>query len=133
LIFDADHFLKEANRVLKPGGSAIFTVPFIWDEHEQPFDYARYSCFGLKYLFESHGFEIIESKKLLCDIRLIFLLINAYIYKIIKRMISSRLSLILILPLTSLFNLLGLLFFFFPKNNDLYFGNIILLKKRDQE
>jgi SAM-dependent methyltransferase len=128
-IFNPETFLKEVIRVLKPGGKAIFTLPFIWDEHEQPYDYARYSSFGLKYLFENCGFTIIENKKYLCDLRLLSLLTNVYIYKIIRKLIPYKISYLLILPLTSINNLLGHVFYLLPKNSDLYYGNIYLLKK----
>jgi len=128
-VFNPDVFLKEANRVLKPGGMAIFTVPFIWDEHEQPYDYARYSSFGLKSLFEKNGFKICESRKYLCDLRLLALLANAYIYKIIWKLIPNKMSYLLILPLTAMNNLLGYVLLLFPKNEDLYYGNIFHLLK----
>jgi hypothetical protein len=121
--------LKEASRVLKTGGMAIFTVPFIWDEHEQPFDYARYSSFGLKSLFEKNGFAIRENRKYLCDLRLLALLTNTYIYKIIRRLIPNKIAYVFILPLTAINNCLGHIFYLFPKNEDLYYWNIFLLKK----
>jgi SAM-dependent methyltransferase len=128
-VFNPSEFLEEANRVLKPGGSAIFTVPFIWDEHEQPFDYARYSSFGLKHLFEKNGFTVIDSRKYLYDIRLFTLLANAYIYKVIRKLIPNKISYLFILPLATVNNILGHLFFILPKNRDLYLGNIFLLKR----
>ena len=51
-IFEPDKILHEINRVLKPGALALITVPFSWIEHEAPFDYARYSSYGLKYLLK---------------------------------------------------------------------------------
>jgi|WetSurSiteA1Bulk_404760.scaffolds.fasta_scaffold27895_2 SAM-dependent methyltransferase len=128
-VFNTDVFLREACRVLKKGGTAIFTVPFIWDEHEQPFDFARYSSFGLKSLFERNGFKIKESRKYLCDLRLMALLSNAYIYKIIKKIIPNKMSYLLILPLTTLNNFLAYILYLLPKNEDLYYGNIFLLTK----
>ena len=56
--------LRECFRVLKPDGYAIYSVPFIWHLHEEPRDFYRYSKYGLKYLFEKTGFEIIECKAL---------------------------------------------------------------------
>lgn len=51
--------LRECLRVLRMGGIAIYSVPFIWHLHEEPRDFYRYSKYGLKYLFEKVGYEII--------------------------------------------------------------------------
>jgi len=56
--------IRECFRILKPGGVAIYSVPFIWHLHEEPRDFYRFSKYGLKYLFEKVGFEIIELKAL---------------------------------------------------------------------
>lgn len=53
--------INETFRVLKKDGIAIFLAPFIWHLHEEPRDFFRYSEYGLKYLFEKAGFEILES------------------------------------------------------------------------
>jgi ubiquinone/menaquinone biosynthesis C-methylase UbiE len=52
--------LEECFRVLTPGGVAIYSVPFIWHIHEAPRDFYRYTEFGLRYLFEKAGFEILQ-------------------------------------------------------------------------
>lgn len=56
--------LAEAYRVLKTGGYAIYTVPFFWHLHEEPRDFYRYTKYGLKYIFESNGFRVVECKAL---------------------------------------------------------------------
>ena len=53
-------FLSEAFRILKPGGTIIITVPFMWHVHEAPYDYYRYTRYGLKYLFNKAGFIDIK-------------------------------------------------------------------------
>jgi SAM-dependent methyltransferase len=50
--------LAELHRVLKPGGQMIYTGPLFYEEHEQPYDFYRYTQFGLRYLLESVGFKI---------------------------------------------------------------------------
>ena len=50
-------FLKEAYRILKPGGWMILTVPFQWHVHEEPYDYYRYTKYGLQDLFKKAGFK----------------------------------------------------------------------------
>ena len=36
-VFNIDKVLKEINRVCKPNGHLLITVPFVWDEHEIPY------------------------------------------------------------------------------------------------
>ncbi|HMN24180.1 MAG TPA: class I SAM-dependent methyltransferase [Ignavibacteriaceae bacterium] len=128
-IFSPDEFLSEINRVLKTDGKLLLTVPFVWDEHEQPYDYARYSSFGLKSLLNKNGFEIIESRKSVNDFRVIAQLFNAYVYKITrKNIVLKNLSLILIIaPVTIIGILVSIIL---PRNNDLYLDNIVLAKKK---
>lgn len=56
--------INEMNRIIKPGGCVILTGQFFWHLHEEPRDFYRYSKYGLKYLFEKNGFEIVELKPL---------------------------------------------------------------------
>jgi len=56
--------IAEAHRILKKGGCGIYTVPFFWHLHEAPRDFFRFTKYGLKYLFESNGFEILELRAL---------------------------------------------------------------------
>jgi SAM-dependent methyltransferase len=127
-IFTPDEFLMEINRVLKVNGKFLLTVPFVWDEHEQPFDYARYSSFGLKSLLDKNGFEVLESKKSVNDFRVLAQLFNAYTYKITSRniLLKNTALILIIAPVTILGILLSKLL---PTNNDLYLDNIILAKK----
>lgn len=56
-------FLSECNRILKSGGCLFLTVPFMWQVHEEPFDYYRYTRYGLEYLLRKNGFAEIEIKE----------------------------------------------------------------------
>lgn len=50
--------IMEMERVLKPGGIIIGSTPFIFPIHEEPFDFYRYTKYGLLNLFEN--FEKIK-------------------------------------------------------------------------
>lgn len=129
-VFNPKEFLSEINRVLKNNGKLLLTVPFVWDEHEQPFDYARYSSFGLKSLLKEQGFIIIKHNKSITDFRVIAQILNGYIYKIVHK---SRLTkIILNLFVMSFISLIGsVLGLLLPKNADLYLDNIILAQKEN--
>jgi SAM-dependent methyltransferase len=130
-VFTPDAFLQEIHRILKPNGTLLLTVPFVWDEHEQPYDYARYSSFGLKFLLKKNGFEVVTHIKSLNDTRVIFQLINGYIFKkTIALRRNPKVNLIVSFFLNAWINVLGLIFgFLLPKNNDLYLDNIVIAKK----
>ncbi len=128
-VFNPSDFLKEINRVTKMDGLFLITVPFVWDEHEQPYDYARYTSFGLKHILGENGFQVIELRKSSNDLGLIFQMINMYIYKITLTR-YPYLNLIITLFLIAPINIIGLaLAKIFPKNDDLYLDNIALAKK----
>jgi SAM-dependent methyltransferase len=50
--------LSELYRVLKPGGALWITAPLFYEEHEQPYDFYRYTQFGLQHLLDNAGFSV---------------------------------------------------------------------------
>ncbi len=46
------HVIEEFARVLKPGGRLYMVVPFLWEEHQTPHDYFRFTRHGVELLFE---------------------------------------------------------------------------------
>lgn len=57
-----EKMIAESRRVLTPGGTAIFTVPFCWELHEEPYDFFRFTKYGLNHLLLKHGFEPVLIK-----------------------------------------------------------------------
>ncbi len=132
-VFNPDEFLREIHRVLKPDGILLLTVPFVWDEHEQPYDYARYTAFGLRHLLQTHGFEVVEQRKTLSDARVLFQLANLFLYKISRRLRGTRLgSLLATLILNAPVNLIGSLCWrLLPQNADFYLDLALVARKAE--
>jgi SAM-dependent methyltransferase len=128
-VFNPTEFIEECNRVLKVGGLCLITVPFVWDEHEQPFDYGRYTSFGLKFLAEKNGFEVIEQTKTGNFITTLGQMICTYFYYIFhnKKYIYKISLFLFFAPIQILTLMLAKVF---PVNKNFYLDNIMLIRKK---
>jgi SAM-dependent methyltransferase len=128
-VFEPNEFVIELNRVLRDGGTLVLTAPFVWDEHAQPYDYARYSSFGLRHLLRKHGFDIDAHVKTLGNFAMLCQLVNAYIYKVtVTRypLLNLLLVALFMAPISAFGLLAGRVL---PSNGDLYLDNVVAAVK----
>ena len=126
-VFNVEDILCEFNRVLKINGHALITTPFMWEEHEMPYDFARYTTPALEYLYQKHGFEIIHNHKTGNQIEVIFQFAINYFKNIIPKFALKQL---LLVPFIVFFNTLGIVFsFLLPVDKTAYFNNVFVLRK----
>lgn len=59
-LYRPERLLQEARRILKPGGKLYLQVPFQWAVHEAPYDYVRFTRFGLEKLLDGAGFKTLS-------------------------------------------------------------------------
>ena len=59
-LYRPERLIQEAHRILKPGGTLYMQVPFQWAVHEAPYDYVRFTRFGLEKLLAGAGFRTIS-------------------------------------------------------------------------
>jgi len=129
-VFDIDPILEEINRVLKKGGKILVSLPFAWNEHEIPNDFGRYTSFGITYLLEKHGFEIIRLTKTGDFASVVAQLIPLYVYELIATK-NKYFNLVLNFLFMSPFVITGLILsFILPRNKSLYFNNVVLAQKK---
>ena len=54
-----DLFIQESYLVLKPSGAIYIHAPFVYNEHMIPYDFQRYTRYGLQKIYKNAGFENI--------------------------------------------------------------------------
>lgn len=129
-LFEPRTSLAEIHRVLQPGGRLFLTCPFMWPLHEEPFDHARYTPFGVKHLLESCGFEMIELKRTGNNVEaLAALLINDLVErcrirnKAARLLFTSTICSLINPPACLLSRLIG-------SSGKLYLNNVCLARRR---
>jgi SAM-dependent methyltransferase len=128
-IFEPEELIGNVYSLLKPNGLLLITVPFVWDEHEKPYDYGRYTSFGLKYLISKKGFEIIDQRKSGNYVETLAQMFSSYMYTILckgNKYISIIVSFFFCAPVLIFGIVLQKIL---PKNSNLYLDNIILARK----
>lgn len=53
---------NELFRVLKPGGLAYVSIPFIYPMHDRPGDFRRYTRYGIELVLKDSGFRTFDTR-----------------------------------------------------------------------
>jgi ubiquinone/menaquinone biosynthesis C-methylase UbiE len=121
--------LKEMARVCKRGGGVIISLPFVYQEHEQPFDYFRFTRFGITELLEKAGMKVELMKRDSSAIETLAILTNAYIVTNLVpniRGIWRLYSIILCFPISLIALILSKLL---PDKGHLYLNLVVHARK----
>jgi SAM-dependent methyltransferase len=128
-VFNLDDMLGEIHRVLKPGALLLATVPFVWDEHEVPYDFGRYTSFGLTHVLQKAGFEVVEFQKSTNYVETVFQMWNAYVNQVVlpsNKLAKALLTVVFVAPVTLLGIVASALL---PASRDFYLDNIVVARR----
>ena len=73
-----------------PGGALFVTVPFVWGEHEQPFDFRRYTTFGLRAICLEAGFTSVNVRATTGIFGTITQLFSAHVFEVVGAKVWLR-------------------------------------------
>ena len=126
---DIDDCLSEIWRVLRPEGKLLISIPFVWPEHELPFDFRRFTLTGIEEVLCKNGFEILSYRKsgsffeVIVQLWMEFLRSSLYTK---NKYINLIINTIFVFPAC----ITGIIFSpLFYKKRDIYFSAIILAQK----
>ncbi len=128
-VFNIDGALAEISRVLRDDGLLLLTIPFAWNEHEQPFDFARYTSFGIRHILERHGLRPVEIQKTTTYWLAVCQMLLAYLSQYVSpggTMAHRLFQLLVICPITILALSLNRVL---PERYD-YFCNLTVLARK---
>jgi SAM-dependent methyltransferase len=131
-VFNIDDAISEIKRVLKPNGQLLLSIPFAWDEHEVPYDFARYTSYGIRHILERNGFKVVELRKTTTYLLAVCQMFIAYLSQYVspRGVLTEKLfQLFLIFPLSALSIILNCLL---PKRYEYFCNSVVLSKKSDQ-
>ncbi len=129
-IFNLEEILPEINRVMKPGGKILITCPFVWNEHEVPIDYARYTRFALQYLLKKNNFNVLVTDKsgdflsVIYQLRVLYF--RDHLMPSMPRFLQKLARHIVIPTMNAWYSFWHKVW---PKRQDLYQNNVILAEK----
>lgn len=121
--------LSEIYRVTNVGGELILSLPFVWQEHEEPYDYFRFTSFGITELLKQAGFEVNSIIKDTGAIETLVATLNVYLMHncvFNSRFFGRLIALLVCFPL-QMFALISQKIL--PDKGQLYLNLIIYAKK----
>lgn len=128
--------IKEVERILAVDGEIYISMPFLYPEHDAPFDFQRLSRYGLKSYLDKYSFDMVDDVKMGSATETIFMLMNLYFLMLFSEL-EKRIGFlaVLLIPLVAILCLASnmtafLLNIILPDLPQIYIGRFIRARKR---
>lgn len=126
-------FISELARVLRPGGWMVLSAPLFWQEHEVPYDFFRFTSYGMKVLLGERGFEVVEIRKSSGAIEALAQGASAYASCNLRAPVRGFGRLVALLVCGPI-QLAGVLLqMLLPDRRDLYLDLVVLARRTEQD
>lgn len=109
-LHDPEKALKEIKRITKKNGAIVVSTVQLYPIHDAPYDYLRFTKYGLKELFERSGLKIIKIKSQGNFWSFWGLSLNVFLFQTILSLINKKDKKFLAFILLPLFYCISLVF-----------------------
>ncbi len=121
---DPEMLFFEIKRVLKANsGRALITVPSMWGEHEVPYDFRRYTSFGIRKICEDLNLEVIKYEKESPGVNALFALGQSEVINGDSQILIKIFAILYLKVSRFIFNALGV------RMNRIYLSNLVVVRK----
>lgn len=110
---DPNALINECSRVIKQGGHIFISMPFMYGEHEAPYDYRRFTRFEHKRILEANGFTSVKINQTTGFFGTFGQLLSIYIFESItfrSTILKTLLSILILGPMQIISLLLDFVF-----------------------
>lgn len=133
-----DLALAEVDRVLRPGGVLLYSVPFLYPVHDAPRDFQRMTIHGLRELAKRFGWEVLSERRLASGFRSIAVQFGVGLSAAVLSQASTsayrKLLSIALLPLVPVVNLFfAVIAALLPDVPSLAGGHVVVYRKSRPE
>jgi SAM-dependent methyltransferase len=127
-VFNLPEMLGEIHRVLKPGGQLLLTIPFAYEEHEAPYDFARYTRYGIAALLRNAGFEVTHSERTGGYLLAVHQMAVIYVVRLLpkNKLLFNAVQALLLFPATAFVLLLDKLL---PRKEEFYCNQVVVARR----
>lgn len=130
-----ERVVKEICRTLRPLGKLFMSVPFIYPIHDAPYDFQRFTIYGLRHLLQREGFELTyvaqNGNPLVVPIQLLNLALLAGCQAAWQRhVLLGVIALALSYPICLLNNILALPLTLLPDRGRSCFGYFVIAERK---
>ncbi len=113
-IYRFQQCVSEMYRVLKKDGIAYISVPMLWPMHYEPYDFFRFTLFGIKKVLEQEGFKVLSYERLGGTFIVIGTQLSLFIWGVCSQGFSflgsknaERIASLFVLPVNILFRMMS--------------------------
>jgi hypothetical protein len=76
---------------MKPNGILYVTVPMTWQIHSEPYDFYRFTRYGIQFLCEKSGFDVVSLERMGGFTMYFFLRASAFLNTVLRRTVLAPL------------------------------------------